>query len=127
MTYVEDFKKNLHCCIVKKTNKLIELQQSLIKNTTLENEIKILNLFSYALEDVDCNDLISPEIKSKILSICDVDCFNCNNDIERIIIEEWFPDISDYSTHWIEFEFECTKDLNHIWIPFVECCQQVTE
>lgn len=128
MSYVKEFKKSLHCCIAKKTAELIELQDNLINDTKLKNEIRLLNLFDFTLNGVDCDDIISSQIKSKILSLCGYnDCFDCNNTSQEIIIENWTPDPSDLSTEWIEYVVECEKDMDHEWVEFNTCCEQDTD
>lgn len=120
---VKILKHKLNCCISKKIEELLKERDNLNFNVFLNTEIQQLNLYSYALESLSCDEIPSSNFVSKIQSLCGDICFDCDDE-QVIKVDEFYEDDSDYDYGWIPYEIECEGNLDHIWIPFIECCEQ---
>lgn len=130
MSYVEQFKHNIECCVAKKTAALITLKSNLVSDPKLEKEINLLNLFSVVVSELDCDDVIPENIQIAVNALCGTSsCFECDSNNGKIIVEDWNEDISSYTTKWIALEECCelaplpaTK-----WIELQACCERLTD
>lgn len=129
-------KHNLNCCLAKSTKELVKNSKSLIVDKDLIFKNKLLFLYSFVLENSECDAEISSDILHHINSLCGTDtCTNCKS--TEIVVETWIPDASNYQTIWKVADYECepapTKWVvaDYIcepkatsWVVIDACCEQ---
>lgn len=111
---------DLHDCLTNYSKLLIGKKNLLIEDAILEKKVKLLFLYSFFLEDNDCNIPVNKFVKHEILSLCECkDSFDCNED--RIVVEDWQQDTDTYLTSWIEDLSVCLK-IKPIWVADTSIC-----
>jgi hypothetical protein len=113
-------KKQVDCCLSKEASIGIKRENSLIRDSEQSKKIKLLFLYSFLLESYTCDDILPDNVLNNIINLCG--CTECTSSVAPIFnIEAWTPDLSNYSTKWVEEIISCIKQPMK-WIVNEECC-----